>query len=162
MVKQQPFIPATTTTSSTSTTTTTTTQCVATITTNPLNLKAYKGIAIGIPGFTFYAIHGGSKIRANGFRIKDLPNPADGVLYLGKVPVVDEQLITPLQNGRLVYKPAANADASASFNFLVETACGNGASTAVNIAVSAAPVDDDDCNCSSSTSSSSSTTTTAP
>lgn len=151
-----PNPPSTTTTSST----TTTTACVATVVGNAMTgLVAYKGIAVGVPGFSYFVSSSNrNKVKPTGFRIKDLPSAGDGILYLNDVAVTDEQLISIQDNGKLVYVPAVDADSAATFNFLVETNCGNSANAAVSFVVSQKP-DDDGCNCYTSTTSSSSTTT---
>lgn len=160
MTTQEPFVPAPQPSTTTSSTTSSTTACTATVVANPMtSLEAYKGVGIGIPAFTWYLTAGNrAKTRATGYRIKDLPAAGDGILYLNNVAVTDEQLISPEDNGKLIYVPKADADASATFNFLVETNCGNSANAAVTIAVTAEPVDDD-CNCNSTTSSTTTTTT---
>lgn len=156
MTKQEIYQPPAGSSTTTSSTTSSTTVCNATVVANPMpSLEAFKGIGFGIPAFTWYLTSGNrAKTRATGYRIKDLPASADGVLYLNNVAVTDEQLISPEDNGKLVYVPKADADSSATFNFLVETNCGVSANAAVTIAVTEKP-DDGDCDCTGS-----STTTT--
>ena len=149
--------PASTTTTSS---TTTTTVCVSTIVSNAMSLSAFKGIATGIPAFSWYSPSTNrNKIKVTGFRIKDLPAAGDGILYLNDIAVTDEQLISVQDNGKLVYAPKADADGSATINFITETSCGNSAQVAVTFTVTQKP-DDDGCNCYTSTTSSTSTTTT--
>lgn len=148
-----PYVPPAVGSTTTTSSTTTTTACAATIVTNAMALSAYKGVAMGIPAFSFYVSSSNrNKVRALGFRIKDLPASIDGILYLNNVVVTDEQLISVAENGKLVYVPKADADSSATINFIVETTCGNGSQTAVTFTVTDKP-DDDDCNCSSSSTS---------
>lgn len=153
----EPPAPASTTTTSS---TSTTTACTATIVSNAMTgLVAYKGVARGVPGFSYYTTTPANKnkIRVSGYRIKDLPSAGDGILYLNNVAVTDEQLISATDNGKLVYVPATDADAAATFNFLTETSCGNSANAAVSFVVSERP--DDDCSCNTTTSSTTTTTT---
>jgi hypothetical protein len=154
MTTQEPFIPPAQPSTTTSSTTSSTTACSATVVANAMtSLEAYKGVGIGIPAFTFYLTAGNkAKVRATGFQIKDLPAAGDGILYLNNVAVTDEQVISVEDNGKLIYIPKADADASATFNFLVQTNCGNSANAAVTIAVTDKPVDEDcDCGTTSST-----------
>jgi len=156
MTTQEPFIPTPLPSTTTTSTTTTTVACAVTPISNPMTLSAYKGVAIGIPAFTFYPSTGSAAMRARvqaaGFRIKDLPAAGDGILYLNGVAVTDEQLISPANNGKLYYIPKTDADAQATFNYLTETNCGNSANAAVTINVTDKPVDEDcDCGTTSST-----------
>lgn len=160
MTTQEPFVPPAPASTTTSSTTSSTTACSATVVANPMtSLEAYKGEGIGIPAFTFYLTAGNkAKVRATGFQIKDLPSAADGILYLNNVAVTDEQVISPEDNGKLIYVAKTDADSTGTFNFLVQTNCGNSANAAVTITVTERPVDED-CDCSSTTSSTTTTTT---
>lgn len=150
-----PLAPSTTSTSST----TTSTLCTSTIVTNVQTLSAYKGIGIGIPGFTYQVTSANSnRVQATGYIIKSLPLVADGILYLNNVAVTLNQVVSPTDNGKLVYVPKTDADAQATFTFAVQTNCGTGSDTTITINVTTAP-NPDNCNCSTSTTSSTSTTT---
>lgn len=153
MTTQEPFVPVPPPSTTTTTTTSTTTACSSTPVADAINLSAYKGVGIGIPAFTFRATVGNpGRVRALQYRIKDLPAAGDGILYLNNVAVLDEAVISIADNGKLVYVPKPDADASATFNYLVETNCGTSANAAVTIAVTDKPVDDDcDCNTTTST-----------
>ena len=150
-----PLAPSTTSTSST----TTSTLCTSTIVTNAQTISAYKGIGKGLSAFTYQVTSANSnRVQVTGYIIKTLPNAANGVLYLNNVAVTANQVISPQDNGKLVYLPKTDATAQGTFTFAVQTNCGTGSDTTITVNVTAAPTPDN-CNCGSTTSSSTSTTT---